>query len=147
MRPHSSPPEDFVKHIRDYTLVFSFPNALRRVGGASVTSGTGLVISRSIDSTDRTITSSISHRRDERADNHRQPNERERPSRELRRAPLPHQRIFFVAIVNGNGVVSNAGRGFGQSSVLRTGPSSNFRNDVSANDVISRHRVENQRLR
>jgi hypothetical protein len=36
----------------DYTLVFSFANTLTSVSGASVTSGTGSVGSKSIDSTD-----------------------------------------------------------------------------------------------
>jgi hypothetical protein len=36
----------------DYTMIFTFANPLTSVGGASVTSGTGSVASKSIDSTD-----------------------------------------------------------------------------------------------
>src|SRR5207249_27646 len=36
----------------DYTLVFTFANPLSRVGGASVTMGTGSVVSSNIDSND-----------------------------------------------------------------------------------------------
>ena len=120
----------------DHTLVFSFANPLTSVGSASVTSGTGMVSSSAVDSSDarnyivnltdvtnaQTITISLANVSDSAGNTS---------------ASVSASMAVLLGDVNANGRVSNADVGDVKAAVGSTVSESTFRNDVNANGTIS----------
>ena len=120
----------------DYTLVFSFANTLTNVGGASIISGTGSVVSNNIDSSDshnyivsltgvtnaQVITVSLTNVSDS-AGNFS--------------GAVSVQMGVLIGDTTGNGSVNSSDIAQTQSQSGQPVTSSNFREDVTANGVIN----------
>jgi hypothetical protein len=119
----------------DYMLVFTFPNNLTSVAGASVTSGAGSVSSSSIGpnpnqytvnltgvTTAQYVTVTLSNVADSAGN--------------TGNVTAPQMGVL-VGDVNANGVVSNTDVSAVKSQVAAPVTASDFRNDVTANGVIS----------
>jgi hypothetical protein len=120
----------------DYTLVFTFADALTSVEGTSVTSGTGSVNSGNIDGTDahnyvvsltgvanaQTITISLTNVSDTAGD-----------SSNVVSASMK----VLVGDVSGNGIISNTDVASVKAQVGASVDSSNFRSDVNVNGLLS----------
>jgi hypothetical protein len=119
-----------------YTIVFTFANALTNVAGATVTSGTGLVGSSSIDPSDahnyivnltdvtnaQTITVSLTNVTDSAGN--------------FSPAVAESMRVL-VGDTNGDGFVNSADIGQTKSQSGQSVTSSNFREDVNADGFIN----------
>jgi hypothetical protein len=120
----------------DYTMVFTFLNALTSVGNASVTSGTGSVASSNIDINDahsyivnltgvtnaQTITVGLTNVSDSAGNSSN---------------AVSASMGVLLGDVTGNRIVSNTDVASVKAQVTAPVTSSNFRNDVNANGVVS----------
>jgi len=120
----------------DYTLIFTFANTLTSVGNASVSSGTGSVVTNNIDSNEahnyivnltgvtnaQTITVSLTNVTDSAGNSS---------------AGISTALGVLLDDVNANGVVSNTDVAAVKAEVAAPVTPANFRNDVNANGVIS----------
>ncbi len=120
----------------DYTIIFTFANTLASVGGASVTSGTGTVSSRNIDSNDfrnyvvnltgvtnaQVIKVSLTNVTDSAGDFS---------------SAVSTSMGVLVGDVNASGVVTSGDTNLCKAQALQPVTNANFRNDVNASGSIT----------
>src|SRR5207302_1596764 len=120
----------------DYTMIFTFANTLTSVGDASVTSGTGTVSSRNIDSTDahnyivnltgvtnaQVLKVSLTNVSDSAGDFS---------------PAVAGQMGVLIGDVNGSGVVTSGDTNLCKAQALQPVTSANFRNDINASGSIT----------